>query len=275
VNLTWNITPTKMVYATRSEGFRPGGINRRGTLPPYKADYLTNLELGWKTTWFANRLSWNGSVFRQKWNDFQFSILGANGLTEIKNANQARIDGLETELNWAATYDLQIGAGAAFYDAKLTANYCGFTDANGTPVTECADPEAPKGTQLPITPRFKGNLTARYSFDLGNNEGYVQAAMVHVGRRKSDLRLEERSLLGDMAAYDTLDLSAGYRSSLGWSIDFYINNVFDKRGQIGKYAECAEAVCAAHDVVPEYPNGQVYTVTNMPRLIGVRFSQDF
>ena len=288
VNLTWNITPTKMVYATRSEGFRPGGINRRGTLPPYKADYLTNLEVGWKTTWFGNRLSWNGSVFRQKWNDFQFSILGANGLTEIKNANQARIDGLETELNWAATYNLQIGAGAAFYDAKLTANYCGFTDANGTPITDCPagtvnpltgdvvdGPEAPKGTQLPITPRFKGNLTARYSFDLGDNEGYVEAALVHVGRRTSDLRLEERSLLGDMAAYNTLDLSAGYRSSLGWSLDFYVNNVFDKRGQVGKYAECAEAVCAAHDVVPGYPNGQVYTVTNMPRLIGVRFSQDF
>ncbi|HEU4669468.1 MAG TPA: TonB-dependent receptor [Dyella sp.] len=276
VNLTWNITPTKMVYATRSEGFRPGGINRRGTLPPYKADYLTNYEAGWKTTWINNRLSWNGSVFREQWNNFQFSILGANGLTEIKNANQARIDGLETQLNWAVTYDLQLGAGAALYNAKLTANYCGFTDANGTPVTSCATPLAPKGTQLPITPRFKGNLTARYSFDLGDNEGFVQAAVVHVGRRTSDLRLVERGLLGDMAAYNTMDLSAGYRSSLGgWSLDVYVNNVFDKRAQIGKYAECAEATCAAHNVVPQYPNGQVYTVTNTPRMIGVKFSQDF
>ncbi|WP_426663772.1 TonB-dependent receptor [Rhodanobacter aciditrophus] len=275
VNLTWNITPTKMVYITRSEGFRPGGINRRASLPPYQADYLTNLEAGWKTTWFNNRMSWNGSVFRENWNNFQFSILGANGLTEIKNANQARIDGLETELNWAATYNLQINAGGAFYIAKLTANYCGYTDASGNPVTSCADPQAPKGTQLPITPRFKGNLSARYSFDLGENEGYVQAAMVHVGRRKSDLRLEARSLLGDMAAYNTVDLSAGYRSSKGWSLDFYVNNVFDKRAQIGKYSECDESVCAAHGVVPAYPNGQVYVVTNMPRLIGLRFSQDF
>src|SRR4051812_10224550 len=35
VNLTWKITPDQMVYATWSKGFRPGGINRRGTLPPY------------------------------------------------------------------------------------------------------------------------------------------------------------------------------------------------------------------------------------------------
>ena len=36
VNLTWNITPTKLVYLTRSEGYRPGGLNRRGSLPPSK-----------------------------------------------------------------------------------------------------------------------------------------------------------------------------------------------------------------------------------------------
>ena len=92
LNLTWKITEDHMIYGTWSEGFRPGGINRRGTLPPYLSDYLTNYEFGWKTTWLDNRLSFNGSVFRQDWEDFQFSILGANGLTEIKNANQARIN---------------------------------------------------------------------------------------------------------------------------------------------------------------------------------------
>jgi outer membrane receptor protein involved in Fe transport len=111
-NLTWQITPTKMIYGTWSEGYRPGGINRRGTLPPYLSDYLTNYELGWKTSWGDNRLTFNGSMFHQEWKDFQFSILGANGLTEIKNANQASIDGLEMDINWAATYNLQIGAGA-------------------------------------------------------------------------------------------------------------------------------------------------------------------
>ena len=88
VNLTWQFTTTKMVYATWSEGFRPGGINRRGTLPPYQSDFLKNYELGWKTDWLDNRLAWNGAVFREDWNDFQFSVLGANGLTEIRNAAQ-------------------------------------------------------------------------------------------------------------------------------------------------------------------------------------------
>ncbi len=274
VNLTWNITPTKMVYATRSEGYRPGGINRRGSLPPYKSDYLTNYELGWKTTWMNNRLSFNGSVFQEDWKDFQFSILGANGLTEIRNANQARVRGMEAELNWAATYNLQLSGGVAFYDAKLTANYCGYTDANGKPVTDCATPEAPKGSQLPVTPKFKGNVVARYTWDVGNNEAYLQGAVVHVGKRRSDLRTLENSLVGDLPAYTTLDLSAGYNWA-SFSVNVYVNNVFDKRASLYKYTECAEAVCAAHGVVPQYPNGQVYTVTNQPRTIGVRFTQDF
>lgn len=287
INLTWNISPTKMIYLTRSEGYRPGGINRRGSLPPYKSDYLTNLEAGWKTTWMNNRLSFNGSVFQQDWKDFQFSILGANGLTEIKNANQARIRGVETDLNWAATYNLQLSAGFALYDAKLSANYCGFTDANGNPITNCPagtinpqsgavvdGPQAPKGSQLPVTPKFKGNLIARYTFDVGSDEAFVQGAVVHVGQRRSDLRVVENGLVGDLAAYTTMDISGGY-SHNSWSVSLYVNNLFDKRAQLYKYTECAEATCAAHGVVAQYPNGQVYTVTNQPRTVGITFKQDF
>src|SRR5690606_5792596 len=107
----------------------------------------------------------NGAVFHEEWEDFQFALLGQNGLTEIKNANQARIRGLEMDVNWAATYNFTLSGGVAFYDSELTENYCGFVDENGNPETVCADPEAPSGTQLPITAKFKGNVTGRYAFD--------------------------------------------------------------------------------------------------------------
>ncbi|MEO6103495.1 MAG: TonB-dependent receptor, partial [Pseudoxanthomonas sp.] len=286
-NLTWQVTDQAMLYATWSEGFRPGGINRRGTLPPYLSDVLTNYELGFKTSWFDNRVTFNGSVFRQEWKDFQFSILGANGLTEIKNANQARINGAEFDLNWAATYNLRITAGAAFYDAKLTENYCGLTDLDGKPITECVDgtinpdtgdvftgPEAPSGTQLPVTPKFKGNLIARYSFEIGGFDAYLQAAAVHVGERRSDLRLLERDILGTLPAYTTADFSVGLGRA-NWSVDLFVNNAFDERGQIARFTQCGETICGASGVVPEYPDGQVYIVPNRPRTVGVRFSQKF
>jgi outer membrane receptor protein involved in Fe transport len=286
-NLTWQITPDKMIYGTWSEGFRPGGINRRGSLPPYKSDFLTNYEFGWKTTWLDHRLSYNGAIFRENWKDFQFSILGANGLTEIRNAGQARINGIEQDLNWAATYNLQIGAGMAYYDAKLTQDYCGFTDTNGNPITYCpagsvnpitgavvTGPLAPKGTRLPVTPKLKYNINARYTTNIGKYEVFGQAAVVHVGGRTTDLRVFANDLLGNMPAYTTVDFTVGGKYH-GMSLDLYVNNAFDKRGQLFRYAECAAATCAAHDVVPQYPNGQVYTVMNQPRTVGIRFSQEF
>jgi len=292
-NLSWQATPSKMLYFTWSEGYRPGGINRRGTLPPYLADYLTNIEAGWKTTWMENRLAFNGSVFRQRWKDFQFSILGANGLTEIKNANQAQIDGMELSLDWAATYNLHLSAAAAFYDAKLTENYCGATDSEGTPITDCPvgsvdfpdGPEAPEGTQLPVTPRFKGNATARYTWDVGTYEWFVQGSVVHVGDRTADLRnfgdagpgvVSPASILGKLDAYTTADLSFGFKKD-AWAASFYVTNLFDERAEINKFTNCAEFVCGNGPGadVPQYPNGQVYTVTNQPRTFGVRVSKDF
>src|SRR3569832_1250378 len=151
-----------MIYGTWSQGFRPGGINRKGDLPPYIADFLTNWEFGWKTEWMDHHLRWNGAVFQEKWNNFQFAVLGTNGLTVIKNANQARIRGFESNLTWAATYNLVLSGGIALYKSELTANYCGVTDDVGNPITNCTvgDPNfpdiAPKGTELPITAKVKG-----------------------------------------------------------------------------------------------------------------------
>ena len=264
VNINYEISEDAMVYATWSEGFRPGGINRRGTLDPYLSDYLTNWELGWKTRWADGRLTFNGAVFQQDWEDFQFAILGQNGLTEIKNANQAKIRGLEADISWAASYNLRLSGGVAFYNAELSENYCGFTDANGNPETNCASPEAPAGTRLPITADFKGNLTARYTFDVGQYEAHVQGQVVHEGRRSTDLRLAERSILGDLDAYTLFDLTAGFGRG-NWDVDFYIKNVFDERAELSRFTQCAEAVCG----------DQAYTVVSRPRTFGVRFSQDF
>ena len=268
-NATWKIDDDKLIYGTWSEGYRPGGINRRGTLPPYKSDYITNYEFGWKTSWADNRLRWNGAIFREDWKDFQFAYLGTNGLTEIRNANQARIDGLETDVTWAATYNLSITGGAAFYNARLTEDYCQATDANGVMDPSCfgslADrPDfAASGTRLPITPRFKGNLNARYSFDLWQGDAFWQASLVHVGSRSSDLREKQGALLGDLDAYTLLDLSVGYHHD-NWSFDVFLKNATDERAELAKFSECAASTCGF----------QTYTVTTPPRTLGIRFSKE-
>ncbi|WP_256646599.1 TonB-dependent receptor [Thermomonas paludicola] len=276
LNATWKIDDKRLVYATWSQGYRPGGINRRGTLPPYVSDFLTNYELGWKTSWANDTLTFNGALFREDWKDFQFSYLGQNGLTEIRNANQARIDGLELDMSWAATYNLQINGSFAWYDAKLTENFCGWLKPDGTSETVCpagtldpngnvvTGPQAPSGTSLPITPKFKGALNARYTFDLGSGEAYWQASLSHAGKRRVDMRNAETALLGYLDAYTLVDLSAGWRKD-SWSVDVFLKNAFDERAQMSRFAQCAALTCGA----------EPYTVIAQPRTLGVRFSKEF
>ncbi len=263
-NLTYKFDDNKLMYFTWSEGYRPGGINRRGTVPPYISDFLTNYEIGWKTSWMDNRVVFNGAVFQEDWKNFQFSYLGQNGLTEIRNAPQAKIRGLEADLNWAVSYNFILSGAMALYDAKLTSNFCEQVDSNGLPVSNCTDPRASSGDRLPITPRFKGNVTGRYTFDLGANEAFVQATVIHVGERLVDLRAIEQAIVGNLDAYTTVDLSAGIKHD-NWSLDLFLKNAFDERAQLGKFTACRVQVCG----------GDTYTIASQPRTFGVRFSQEF
>lgn len=263
VNATYKIDDDKMVYLTYSEGFRPGGINRRGTLPPYNADFLTNYEFGWKTTWAANTLRFNGALFFLKWDDIQFSYLGLNGLTEIRNAGNAEVRGLEVDVSWAATDKLTITGGFALTDTELTQDYC-------IDPSSCPPANAPAGTELPVTPKLKANMTARYGFPLGGMDGHVQLAAVYQGSNWADLQTADRLPLGQLAAYTTADLAIG-ASGDRHSYEFFVQNLFDKRGEVTFTTQCAINGFDGNTLCGNQP----YTIPNRPRLIGFKYTQKF
>ena len=264
VNFTYRFDDQRMMYATYSEGFRPGGINRRLNFPPYKPDFLKNYEIGWKTAWADNRLRFNGAVFMEDWKDAQFGFLGQNSLTQIVNAGSAQVTGLEADLLWAATDNLLLAAGFSFLDAKLTDNFCEVL-VNNEPVDDCPNPEAPDGTRLPVAAKFKSNLTARYTFNVGNFDAHLQGAMVYVGSRKPDLRTEQVGILGRAPAYTLVDLAAGIAKD-SYSFELFVNNAFDKRAQLDRWAQCDASVCGVEGT---------YITPTMPRTIGLRFGQKF
>lgn len=261
LNASYKIDADKMVYATVSTGYRPGGINRRGTLPPYASDYLTNYEAGWKTTWADGSVRWNGAVFYEKWKDFQFSFLGANGLTEIRNAGQAKMTGVETDAMWRATEGLTLSAAASYIDAQLDEDYCNDKLTNPT----CSGSlQAPAGQQLPITSKFKGNATARYEWDAGDVHAHVQGAWVYQSKSYADLRTIERDIEGAMPSFSTFDFTGGVKRD-NWFVEAFLKNAFDERGNVSRTTQCAIQVCGA----------QTYIVPTKPRTIGIRFGQNF
>ena len=271
LNATYKLSDDALVYATWSRGFRPGGINRRGTLPPYGADELDNYELGWKTTFGAFR--WNGAVYQEDWNGIQLSFLGANGLTEIRNAGIARIRGVEMDLGYRQG-GFTFNTGFSYNDATIRRDFCAISNATFDCTTPGNSLLAPAGSRLPTTAKFKGNAIARYEFPVGGFDGHVQFAVNYIGSRRNDLRPAQNAIKGNLPAYTTADVSVGIKDDI-WRIDLFATNLFDKNGIVGTGVQCLETVCGT-GVTPATPTGGAfYDNVIRPRLIGVKFSRDF
>jgi len=258
VNITYRLDTDHMMYATYSKGFRPSGINRNGTVPPYDADYLTNYELGWKTLWSDGRVRFNGAVFQEHWTDIQFSFLppSGSGLSVIRNAGSARIRGIEADIAFAATKSFTITTGLSYIKSELLEDYIEDPD----------DPlqRADKGDSLPLTPDFKANLTVHYTFPLGGFEGYVNGSAVYQGSSWSDLIRADREAFGKQSGYALANVAGGMERD-SYSFELFVNNAFDKRAQLTTFAQCATVACGS----------QPYVVVNQPRTVGIKFGQKF
>ena len=274
VNLTYKLDDEKLVYFTYSTGYRPGGVNRSGNFGPYQADSLANYELGWKTSWLDRSLNFNGALYDEEWSKFQFAFLGPNSLTIVENAPSARIRGVEASLDWRATEHLTLSGGGSYNRAELTANFCGTDQTTGLLIPTCPDSQALalKGEQLPYTPKFKGDLTARYAFDLMSDwKAHAQASLSYQTMRSAAVFTADNANLGDMPGFATVDFSIGAEHDKT-SVELFAKNAFDERGQLNRSTPCTTAICA-----PAYPGvpPAVYINPVQPLTVGIRFGQKF
>lgn len=279
LNGQWKPQENLMFYLTWSKGFRPGGINRRNDKPPYAPDYLYNLEAGWKTTF--GPLRWNGDIFHEVWKGFQFAFLGENSFTEIHNAKDAIINGLETDVSYVRG-GLTLNAAATYTHAQTKGNICtkpGDTDPNCATNFGTVDaPDfdfiaAPSGTRLPITPRFKATATARYTWPAwASVKAHVQGGITYRGSAPSSLCtaiqlvgtgeiVNPNVFQGNLRSATLIDLFAGLDWPT-WSLEGFVTNLFDKRDDLSRQTACAS--CTRALVVP-----------GRPRTIGLRAGYKF
>jgi iron complex outermembrane recepter protein len=264
-NLSWKATSDVLLYATASKGFRPGGVNRRGTVPPYAADFLINYELGWKTT-IVPGLRFNGAVYQQNWNSFQFSYLGENSFTEIRNGPDARIRGFDVDLSYNGG-GLFVQLAGAYTDAKMTTNLCAGQDptflcTNTLPNGDPNSITSPAGTRLPVTPQWKMSGTLRYTAETGNMKPYGQINAAYQSSASTDVRLADALLLGDLPGYATVNLAVGIEWD-SFNLELYASNLFDQRGQASRFVQCGQC----------YQRPYVVPIT--PRTVGLRMGTKF
>jgi iron complex outermembrane recepter protein len=270
VNLTYKFDNQKLVYATYSTGFRPGGSNRRPNINPYTSDTLDNYEFGFKTTWLDRGLRINGAIFYEEFNDLQYGLspVGNAGVTNIYNAGNARIYGAEADFSFRIIDGLTLSGSGTYIDAQLTTDFCQL-DAPGNQIDPIGAPctfgaLASSGTRLPVQPKFKGNLSARYEFEAGKNKSFVQGTVLHQGGTRSYLTDGEFAALGPTRQFTTFDFSVGTKFG-DFSVEAFIQNAFDKRGILTINTVCVPSICG----------GGSRSFPIKPQIFGLKFGQKF
>ena len=251
VNVTWNVNDDALVYATWSEGYRPGGLNRDPGLivsagtQAWIPDIMTNYEIGWKTTSPSGRVRFNGAAYFMEWEDvqytiYEFSLSACCG--NVYNLSTAEITGVEFDLTALLSESFTLSLAGAYNDAETTADF----------VLPSGSLNVPKGTPLPNVPEFKGTVTARYEFDLTPNlPAYAQLVWSYTGSSTSEITPRDA---WPQDSYSIGNLRAGVNKG-NWGVDLFVDNVTDERA----------------DIYVSPRNYELTTVTNRPRSYGVRY----
>lgn len=294
-NVTYKFGEGSLVYATYSDGFRPGGFNRRPCRVPsaicptnadfvrlgtYVPDKVANYEIGGKFALLNRRMQLNIAAYQIDWSNIQITVFDQNisNQTFTTNLLDARIKGIEGDLTWRATPELTLNSAFSFNDSEM------LRYRKNTTVLR------PLGGPLALSPKFQFNARLHWEKELASGlTPFAGVSFHHVGKSISDvidnvdIRYQSSNpTLGyaastpvlyngvlvrpgdvvvplpaaqQLASYSTFAASFGV-SKDEWRIEVFGDNLTDERPELYKNGN----------------DGELRTTTSRPRTIGLRFS---
>jgi outer membrane receptor protein involved in Fe transport len=194
-----------------------------------------------------NRLRFNGSIFYIEIEDLQTGIFDASisNLFFVSNAADAEVKGIEAELTWAPenVEGLTLGAGISLLDTEITEVLIPTEDVT-------------KGDELAFAPEFKGNLQARYQWDLNDGmQAHVMGNAAYSDTSYSDIITINRI---ELDSWLIVGATAGV-STEEWTAEVYADNLTDETAELsGSFGYDRERITVVR-----------------PLTVGVRFSLNF
>ena len=266
-NLTWHVTGDAMVYYTYSQGFRPGGFNQNGLSPhatgpdglpqyliprAYNSDKLANNELGWKTEFFNRHLQWNGSVYREDWNNVQIAFFNpglVGNLFYNTNGQNFVVKGLESSLIARPFAGLVLQAAGSWNQSRQTNSPALVNNnpasanfgqpitqlCNTTPCSAVSNPFGPVGAPSANSPPTQLSFRARYDWGFGDGySAYAQLGAHHQAHSFTQAGANPNYAIGgaisssrgrfENPAYSTSEASVGVAKD-AWTVALNVENL--------------------------------------------------
>lgn len=255
-DLSYKVDPDVLLYATVAKGFRLGGVNQpipvaavgnpntvlvanecalqakvlltsacnpNITLQApstFSSDSVWNYEIGEKSELLDHRLIANLSAYYERWTNPQLATnLAGFGITA--NGGDARIWGLEGELQALLTPEWTFGLNAGYTNAQ-------FTEAS--PITGY-----PEGYSVPDIPEFTASATLRWKHPVTDNlsvigslEGNYIGTRTDTPYGESITLLNVNTYLLHLPAYGFANLRLGLAGDR-WTATMYVNNISNER----------------------------------------------
>lgn len=223
IGINYRPAENVMIYLSASKGFKSGGFNGAfATNPivytPYGPEKLYAYELGLKSTLMDGRLRFNAAAFYYDWQDFQATVTSIDPVTNLPvqlltNAGNARVTGIEADIQWLPTDYLTIGLAAAWNDGKIVS---GELD----------------GRDLANSPDFSANGLVRLDLPVDSLGGAIFAQSDFSYRTKYDTRIRTATTrpLVTQKGFWLVNARAGFRTeNERIEVAAWIKNIFDKR----------------------------------------------
>ncbi len=178
--VVYRFAPQVLTYLSYAKGFKAGGFNldRVGcpndvncpvganglvtavtadTNTYFKPEYSDSIEAGVKNTLFDRKLLLNGTLFYEKFSNFQYNTF--NGLVFVVDSLPAVYSkGLDTDFLWRPIRDLNIQGGLTIASTR-------FSHSDNAALATSGFLGAP-GSRLPLAPQYSADFAATYTYRL-------------------------------------------------------------------------------------------------------------
>ncbi|MBS0360741.1 MAG: TonB-dependent receptor [Proteobacteria bacterium] len=247
VALNWKVDADNFLYAFVATGAKPGGLNTAlyfggGVVPPpFGQEYVTDYEVGWKSSLLDNHLHTQLGAYYNSFDHFQVILPIPNQptqATEQNVPNATKLYGLEASAQGVfGDFSFNVGLGlekselGTFYTEDPRKPTAGTCNPNTVPATAtCINLN---GQPQTYAPDFTFNLYTQYVFHLADQDTLTPSVSY------SHISHQWATLFDNRAAGDFLEARDLVGASLAWRHGDFITTLYGSNLTNDKYVAAA------------------------------------